>query len=158
MTAKKQKLTPKQQKFVIEYLRDGNATQAAIRSGYSKRSAYSTGDENLRKPVIADAIAKAQAKTLEKLGMDVDEVLKELSDIARTKLPADAIKPVDKLSALDKLGKHLGMFKEVHEHKHEHDHRTITEMSDDELRVIARGGSQGAASQNGSTPNPDRVH
>lgn len=43
------KLTPKQKRFVEEYLVDCNATQAAIRAGYSPKTAYSIGQENLKK-------------------------------------------------------------------------------------------------------------
>ena len=68
-------ITNKQQKFIDEYLVDFNATQAAIRSGYSKRTAAVIGWENLRKPEISDAI---KIKV-----MDADEVLLRLSDIAR---------------------------------------------------------------------------
>ena len=53
-------LTPKQRRFIEEYLIDLNATQAAIRAGYSEKTAYSIGQENLRKPVIAEAIAAAK--------------------------------------------------------------------------------------------------
>ncbi len=49
-------LTPKQQLFVDEYLIDLNATKAAIRAGYSEKTAYSIGQENLNKPDIAEAI------------------------------------------------------------------------------------------------------
>ena len=55
------KLTPKQQRFIDEYLIDLNATQAAIRAGYSPRTARQIGQENLSKPVIAAAVAKATA-------------------------------------------------------------------------------------------------
>ncbi len=51
-------LTAKQQRFVDEYLIDLNATQAAIRAGYSPKSAYSIGQENLKKPEIQEAIQK----------------------------------------------------------------------------------------------------
>lgn len=50
------KLTAKQKRFVQEYLIDLNATQAAIRAGYSKKSAHSIGPENLEKPEIKQAI------------------------------------------------------------------------------------------------------
>lgn len=55
-------LTDKQQRFVDEYLIDLNATQAAIRAGYSEKTANEIGAENLAKPSIAKAIAEAQAK------------------------------------------------------------------------------------------------
>ena len=51
------KLTAKQESFVREYLIDKNATQAAIRAGYSEKTAQQTGSENLLKPVIADDAA-----------------------------------------------------------------------------------------------------
>ena len=50
-------MTPKQTRFVEEYLVDLNATQAAIRAGYSAKTAYSIGQENLSKPEIANAVA-----------------------------------------------------------------------------------------------------
>ena len=45
-------MTPKQKRFCDEYLIDTNATQAAIRAGYSEKTAYSIGEENLKKPDI----------------------------------------------------------------------------------------------------------
>ena len=71
-------LTPKQQRFVDEYLIDLNATQAAIRAGYSEDSAQQMGSENLSKPVIASAIAEAQAARAKRVQVDADEVLREL--------------------------------------------------------------------------------
>ena len=53
-------MSPKAERFVAEYLIDLNATQAAIRAGYSVRTARAIGAENLTKPAIADAIAAAQ--------------------------------------------------------------------------------------------------
>ena len=64
MTAK---LTAKQQVFVMEYLNDCNATQAAIRAGYSSRTAYSIGQENLKKPEIRQAIDTAMKERRSKL-------------------------------------------------------------------------------------------
>jgi phage terminase small subunit len=75
-------LTPKQQRFVDEYLVDLNATQAAIRAGYSRRAAYSIGEENLKKPEIARAVAEAQAARAERVHIKADDVLRELARIA----------------------------------------------------------------------------
>lgn len=75
---KKDGLTAKQQAFVREYLCDFNATQAAIRSGYSKRTAYSIGQENLMKPVIIAAIAAGQAAASGRAVVQVDEILAEI--------------------------------------------------------------------------------
>lgn len=69
----------KQRVFIEEYFKDWNATQAALRAGYSVRSAYSIGQENLKKPEIMDAI---QARIDEKV-MSADEVLIRLGEHAR---------------------------------------------------------------------------
>ena len=71
-------LTPKQQRFVEEYLIDLNATQAAIRAGYSEKTAKSIGQENLTKPDIQKAIEEAQNKRQEQTQIDAAYVLKRL--------------------------------------------------------------------------------
>lgn len=70
-------MTPKQQRFVEEYLIDLNATQAAIRAGYSADTARQMGSENLSKPDIADAIAEAASKRSEQVGIDANYVLRQ---------------------------------------------------------------------------------
>lgn len=75
------KLTPKQRRFVAEYLIDLNATQAAIRAGYSKRAAGQIGGENLKKHEIADAVQKAQEKRSKRTEITQDRVLRELAKI-----------------------------------------------------------------------------
>ncbi len=72
-------MTFKQRAFVAEYLKDLNATAAALRAKYSPRTAYSIGHENLKKPEIAAAIAEA----LEQHAMSAAEALVRLSNIAR---------------------------------------------------------------------------
>lgn len=74
-------LTPKQQRFVEEYLIDLNATQAAIRAGYSEKTAKSIGQENLTKPDIQKAIEEAQSKRTEQTQIDAAYVLKRLVEI-----------------------------------------------------------------------------
>lgn len=68
-------LTQKQQMFVKEYLIDLNATQAAIRAGYSEKTSYSIGDENLKKPEIAAAIQEAMDKRAKKVEVNAEYVL-----------------------------------------------------------------------------------
>lgn len=68
-------LKGKQALFVKEYLVDLNATQAAIRAGYSKKTAGQIGDENLKKPQIAQAIAEASKERTKKVDITVDYVL-----------------------------------------------------------------------------------
>jgi phage terminase small subunit len=79
-------LTLKQQKFVNEYLLDLNATQAAIRAGYSEKTAYSIGQENLTKPVIKEAIEKAMEKRAERTEITQERVLREIALLGFSKL------------------------------------------------------------------------
>lgn len=74
-------LTPKQQRFVEEYLIDLNATQSAIRAGYSEKTADSIGLQLLRKTQVAEAIAGAKAERSEQTQIDSAYVLKRLVEI-----------------------------------------------------------------------------
>ena len=76
------KLTPKQRRFIDEYLIDLNATQAAIRAGYSEKTAQQIGAENLTKPVIQEEIQKRQDRIHAKLEITQERVLQELAAIA----------------------------------------------------------------------------
>ncbi|MDD2401682.1 MAG: terminase small subunit [Clostridia bacterium] len=73
------KLTAKQQRFVDEYLIDLNATQAAIRAGYSTETAAVIGCENLIKPNIKSSVDKALAKRSRRAGITQDRVLQEFA-------------------------------------------------------------------------------
>lgn len=75
-------LTKKQKLFVEEYLIDLNATQAAIRAGYSPDTAKEIGCENLTKPNIRNAIDKAMADRSRRTGINQDRILMELAKIA----------------------------------------------------------------------------
>lgn len=74
-------LSPKQLLFVKEYLVDLNATKAAIRAGYSEKTAQQIGTENLLKPVISAAIKDEMAKREERTEITQDKVLNELAKI-----------------------------------------------------------------------------
>jgi hypothetical protein len=76
------KPNPRQQRFIDEYLVDLNATQAAIRAGYSKRCAAETGYDLLRNPHIAAAVAEAQQQRAKRTHITQDEVLKRWAEIA----------------------------------------------------------------------------
>lgn len=80
------KLNPKQQRFVDEYLIDLNATQAAIRAGYSPKTATAIASENLSKPSISAAIACAMAERSKRTGITQDRILEELAKVAFIKL------------------------------------------------------------------------
>ncbi|MCK1626566.1 terminase small subunit [Bradyrhizobium sp. 160] len=73
-------LTAKQQCFVQEYLLDLNATKAAIRAGYSKRSAQEQGSQMLARQEISDAIDEAKPARSERTEVDADWVLRRLAD------------------------------------------------------------------------------
>lgn len=121
-------LTDKQKRFVDEYLIDLNATQAAIRAGYSEKTANRIGPELLVKTCIQDAISKAKAERSERTKITKDLVVKELYEtykICAVQIPKMNFEgeqefsrdgqPVWKMvdatsavSALDKLMKHVG--------------------------------------------------
>lgn len=75
-------MTNKQKRFCEEYLIDLNATQAAIRAGYSPDSASTIGGENMRKPQIRARIDKAMAEQSKRTGINADRVIRELARIA----------------------------------------------------------------------------
>lgn len=83
-------MTRKQKRFVEEYLIDLNAAKAAIRAGYSSRTAKQIGQENLTKPDLQAAIDKAMAKRSRRTGINQDRVIDELARIALVN-PADVV-------------------------------------------------------------------
>ena len=118
-------LTPKQECFVQEYLLDLNATQAAIRAGYSMHTARQAGAENLSKPNISMAIQIAQAERAARTKVDQDWVVHRLQSVVercmQTKDVLDregnrtgeyTFNAAGANKALELLGKHLGIFKE----------------------------------------------
>jgi len=76
----------KQQAFVREYLLDHNATQAAIRAGYSAKTAYSQGQRLLKNVEVKAAIEKGQVATAQRLDIEKDRVLKDCLQIVETEL------------------------------------------------------------------------
>ena len=80
------KLTEKQQRFVDEYLIDLNATQAAIRAGYSAKTANEQGCQNLAKLNISQAISERMAKRSKRTGVNQDRVVQELAKVAFIKM------------------------------------------------------------------------
>ncbi len=107
VTAKqaKKKLTNKQRAFCREYMIDLNATQAAKRAGYSKKTAYSMGQRLLKNVEIQKFLKKLQNKQEKRASMNADEIIERLERIAR-KTP----KVRDKIKAMELLGKRFGIF------------------------------------------------
>ena len=104
-------LTPKQSAFVREYMIDLNATQAAIRAGYSEKTANRIGAENLSKPVIQEAIQQRHKAAEEKCAVTVEWILSEIAKIAQD----EEVRTADRLKALELLGKHLGLWEKRQE-------------------------------------------
>lgn len=75
----KSDLTPKQRRFVEEYLIDLNGTQAAIRAGYSAKTAGQIAEQNLKKVEIAAEVSSRRAKLSDKLEITAERVVRELS-------------------------------------------------------------------------------
>jgi len=124
------KLTPRQERFVQEYLIDLNATQAAIRAGYSTKTAQMIGSENLSKPMIAAAIAAAQAKRTERTEITQDYVLAGIrANIARCQSD-DYYNPQAALKGLELLGRHLAMFTDKTVNRHQ-----VEDMTEEQLNA-----------------------
>lgn len=106
-------LNAKQRAFTVEYIKDKNATQAAIRAGYSEKTAYSMGVQLLKKLEIAQAIEELQKAAEARAGITVDKIVERINRIAEDPNTA----PRDRLRADELLGKYLGMFTEKVEMK-----------------------------------------
>ena len=129
-------LTLKQQAFVREYLVDLNATQAAVRAGYSERTASEIGYENLRKPRIESAIAQALEQRTERVQIDQDTVLAGLLKEAKGAKSDSA-----RVQAWGLLGKHLAMFVDRSQLELKGFHDRVAAMSDAEVEELLAGGN-----------------
>jgi phage terminase small subunit len=116
-------LTAKQKRFCDEYLIDLNATQAAIRSGYSQKTAKEIGYEHLTKPHIREYIEEKQKRLEIKTEISQEWVVNNLKYIAERCMQADAVRDKEGNAtgewtfqhsgankALELIGRHLGMF------------------------------------------------
>lgn len=119
------KLTIKQKRFVDEYIISGNATDAAIKAGYSKRTAKSIGAENLTKPDIVNALREKEREIQSKKIAKQEEVLEYLTSILRGEETQQTLIGVgkgvqaitdielsaaDKIKAAELIGKRFGMW------------------------------------------------
>nr|DAK30052.1 MAG TPA: Terminase small subunit [Caudoviricetes sp.] len=145
------KLTAKQQRFCDEYLIDLNATQAAIRAGYSKKTANRIGTENLSKLVIREYIENRMAEKEAALIANQDEVLKYLTSVLRGQSKSTEIvieglgdgstkarkmekepSEKDKLKAAELLGKRYGLYTEKVEEKVDMELNVTIDYGDEE--------------------------
>ena len=108
------KLTGKQKKFIEEYLIDFNATRSAIAAGYSEKTAAATGNENLRKPLIQQAIQAEANRHTSKVDVTVENILTSILEIRENgMIKGEDGEMLDKnasLKANDMLGKYMKMF------------------------------------------------
>ena len=103
-------LTSKQEMFCLEYLIDLNATQAAIRAGYSVKTAKDIACENLAKPNIQSRIAVAMAERAENTKIDAAYVLKMSNELLlRCMVDGEDFSPSGAGKALDLIGKHVNV-------------------------------------------------
>ena len=118
-------MTPRQQKFCDEYLISGNATEAAIKAGYSRKTAKQTGSENLAKPDLRAYIDEQLVKIHSAKIADAEEVMKYLTSVMRgehteqvLKLVGEGVQTVtdidvsakERLKAAELIGKRYGLF------------------------------------------------
>lgn len=124
------KLTAKQQRFIDEYLIDLNATQAAIRAGYSEKTAYAIGEQNLRK--LETEIKNAMDERTKRTEITADKVLKELWHIATDDIRNYLSFKTDKaFVGYDSEGKPVSDYKTIVELQDSNniDTRSISEIS-----------------------------
>ena len=124
-------MTKKQKRFCDEYLIDCNATQAAIRAGYSEKTAYSIGVENLKKPEIKSYIEQELERIRDNNIADATEVMKYLTSVLRGESLAEIVivegdgdgcssarrinkapDEKERLKAAELLGKRYSLFKD----------------------------------------------
>ena len=106
-------LTKKQERFAEEYPVDLNAKQAAIRAGYSERTAEQIGYQLLQKTSVQERIKKVMEQRSKRTEITQDRVLDEIGKVAfheAADYAESELKYSSKLKALELLGKHLGMF------------------------------------------------
>jgi len=143
-------LTAKQQRFCDEYLIDLNATQAAIRAGYSARSARQIADRNMSNDDIKQYIAARMAEKESELIADQDEVLKYLTSVLRGESQSEEIvvegigdgcseartmqkapSEKDRLKAAELLGKRYALFTDKVEQTVDMDLNITVDYGDD---------------------------
>lgn len=103
MSSSQPPLSPKQEAFCREFCVDWNGSQAAIRAGYSSRTAKEQSTRLLTKVHIQARIAQLQRPQLEKLEISAEKVLAHLSTIAFADIVITEVKPADKVRALSIL-------------------------------------------------------
>ena len=133
------RLTLKQERFIDEYIIDGNATQAAIRAGYSEKTAYTIGRENLNKPQIAKILKERRKQAVERINITQDDILKGLREIAVDKKAPKA----PRVAAWTALAKMAGIMVEKRKIEHtgkvKHEHN-LSDSAKGKLKEVYEAG------------------
>ena len=125
-------MTHRQELFIQEYIKTGNATSSAIKAGYSKRTARSIGQENLTKPYIRKRIEELS----QKIACNNIMTAKERQEYLTKLINSDDVKVSDKLKALDILNKMTGEYIQKVEVNGELKSDPFKNLTTDELRKI----------------------
>lgn len=124
-------LSPKQARFVAEYLKDQNATQAAIRAGYSQKTAAQQGSRLLMNVEVAKAVGRKQQKVAQKAEITVESLAQEFEEarqLAMREKQASAM-----VAATTGKGKLAGLLVERHRHSGAIGTYDLTKLTDDQL-------------------------
>lgn len=84
-------LTERKRRFALEYMKDGNATQAAIRSGYKETSAYSTGNKLLKDSEVAALIKRERERHQSEAIATADEIMQYLTSVVRGESESEVV-------------------------------------------------------------------
>ncbi|MBL6990122.1 MAG: terminase small subunit [Bacteriovoracaceae bacterium] len=128
-------LTRKQAFFVNEYLKDFNATRAARDAGYSQKTAYSIGQENLRKPEIAKMIKSYAKERAVEANLTVEKILGSLEQLRSDALKCGNLSVA--LRAIELQGKYLGMFTQKNDISIKNE-TSSSKLSEEQYLKIAR--------------------
>lgn len=126
-------MTQKRRRFAAEYVKDGNATQAAIRAGFSPKSAHVTACHLLKDPKVSAEIERIRAPIVEKLegsaAITLESHLRKLSELAEEARQHEQFSAA--ITAEMARGKVAGLYVERHE--------DVTKLTDEQLEALARG-------------------
>ena len=137
-------LSPKEQRFVEEYLIDSNGAQAAIRAGYARRSAKVTASRLLTKANLKAALATRRAAITESVEISQEMVLEGLLQEARAY--GEGCSHGARVAAWTQLGKHLGMFEKDNTQRSP---SLIAQLPRDQQKLLAQALREMIAQNNG---------
>lgn len=123
-------MTEKQSFFCEEYLKDFNATKAAVRAGYSSKTAYSIGHENLKKPEIKNRIDSKKSEVALQNNLSLSSLIEDVA-LIKNKCIYEEFNPASALKACELLSKFL-LLSEIKQKEY------VSRLPDHELEQLAR--------------------